>query len=59
MPHAVFVTGGTGYIGSRVLPLLRKRGHEVKALVRKGSESKLPAGAIGVIGDALQIDSYT
>lgn len=55
----VFITGGTGYIGSRLIPLLAERRHNVKALVRKGSETKLPTGAIGVIGDALQTDSYT
>jgi uncharacterized protein YbjT (DUF2867 family) len=55
----VFITGGTGYMGSRLIPLLSQRGHEVKALVRKGSEAKLPAGALGVIGDPLQMDSYT
>jgi uncharacterized protein YbjT (DUF2867 family) len=55
----VFITGGTGYMGSRLIPLLVKRGHQVKALVRQGSETKLPAGAQGVIGDALKIDSYT
>ena len=59
MSHSIFVTGGTGYIGSRVIPLLRKRGSEIKALVRSGSEKKLPAGVTGVIGDALKIDSYT
>ena len=55
----VFVTGGTGYIGSRVIPLLLQRGHSVKALVRKGSENKLPAGTASVIADPLRIDSYT
>jgi uncharacterized protein YbjT (DUF2867 family) len=59
MSHSVFVTGGTGYMGSRLISLLVKRGHEVKALVRKGSEMKLSLGASGVIGDALQTDSYT
>ncbi len=59
MPDSIFVTGGTGYIGSRLIPLLRKRGFDVKALVRAGSEKKLPVGATGVIGDALRIDSYT
>jgi len=56
---SIFVTGGTGYIGARLIPQLRKRGHQIKALVRGGSENKLPAGATGVIGDALKIDSYT
>jgi uncharacterized protein YbjT (DUF2867 family) len=55
----VFITGGTGYMGTRLIPLLVKRGHGVKALVREGSERKLPVGASGVIGDALQMDSYT
>ena len=55
----VFITGGTGYMGQRLAPLLVKRGHQVKALVREGSESKLPLGAISVLGDALKMDSYT
>ncbi|HST30797.1 MAG TPA: NAD(P)H-binding protein [Chthoniobacterales bacterium] len=59
MPNSIFVTGGTGYIGSRIIPLLRKRGCEIKALVRDGSQNKLPSGATGVVGDALKIDSYT
>ena len=58
MPESVFVTGGTGYIGSRLIPLLRKRGYQIKALVRPGSENKLPSGATGAVGDALKIDSY-
>jgi uncharacterized protein YbjT (DUF2867 family) len=55
----IFVTGGTGYIGRRLIPLLAKRGHDVKALVRKESENKLPPGGHRVIGDALHMDSYT
>jgi uncharacterized protein YbjT (DUF2867 family) len=55
----VFITGGTGYMGGRLIPLLVKRGHQVKALVREGSETKLPVGASGVIGDALELNSYT
>lgn len=46
-------------MGSRLIPLLVKRAHQVKALVRKGSEANLPVGASGVVGDALQMDSYT
>ena len=49
----VFVTGGTGYIGQRLIPELLARGHAVRALVRAGSEGKLPAGAAAVRGNAL------
>lgn len=59
MKHSVFVTGGTGYMGRRLIPLLAQRDHEVKALVREGSETKLPANATYVIGDVLQMGSYT
>lgn len=59
MGHSVFVTGGTGYIGQRLIPLLAKRGHQLKALVRKGSESKIPGAIPHVIADALRMDSYT
>ena len=43
-PRNVFVTGGTGYIGQRLIPLLVAHGHTVRALVRRGSEEKLPEG---------------
>jgi uncharacterized protein YbjT (DUF2867 family) len=59
MAHSVFVTGGTGYMGSRLIPLLANRGHQLKALVRAGSERNLTGGATEIIGDALQMDSYT
>ncbi|MEK6570662.1 MAG: NAD(P)H-binding protein, partial [Bacteroidota bacterium] len=49
----VFITGGTGYMGRRLIPELLRRGHEVRALVRNGSELKLPAGCPFIVGDAL------
>lgn len=55
----VFITGGTGYIGSRVIPLLVQRGHEIKALIRPGSERRLPAGTTPIVADPLRVDSYT
>jgi uncharacterized protein YbjT (DUF2867 family) len=54
----VFVTGGTGYIGQRLIPELIRRGHTVRALVRNGSENKLPAGAIAVRGNALDASTF-
>jgi uncharacterized protein YbjT (DUF2867 family) len=47
----VFVAGGTGYIGRRLIPALLERGHRVRVLVRRGSESKSPAGSETVVGD--------
>jgi uncharacterized protein YbjT (DUF2867 family) len=41
-----------------LIPRLLQRGHEVRALVRLGSESKLPAGCEAVLGDALDGSSY-
>jgi uncharacterized protein YbjT (DUF2867 family) len=59
LSQRVFVTGGTGYIGSRLIPILAQRGHEVIALVRPGSERRL-SGAVcrPVLGDALDGASY-
>jgi uncharacterized protein YbjT (DUF2867 family) len=59
MGRQVFITGATGYMGSRLVPLLIERGHSVKALVRKGSEAKAPAGTDIIIADPLETDSYT
>ena len=55
----VFLTGGTGYIGSRLIPLLNENGHQIQAVVRSGSESKLPKGTEIVTADPLRMDSYT
>jgi len=56
--HEVFLTGGTGYIGRRLIPRLVTRGHRVRALVRPGSESKLPPGTDPIVGDALDASSF-
>jgi uncharacterized protein YbjT (DUF2867 family) len=52
----IFVTGGTGYIGTRLVPLLLHRGHSVTALSRPSSAQKLPAGAKPVLANALADD---
>jgi uncharacterized protein YbjT (DUF2867 family) len=54
----VFVLGGTGYIGQAMIKALLKRGHRVRALVRPGSEHKLPAGGTATLGDALDANSF-
>jgi len=54
----VFITGGTGYIGSRLIKKLMESGHEVIALVRKGSEQKLPSGAKAVVADPFHAESF-
>lgn len=45
--NAVMITGATGLIGSNVCRLLTERGHQVRALVRPGSETD-PLAALGV-----------
>ena len=57
-PHNVFITGGTGYLGRALIPKLVLRGHTVRALVRRGSESKLPANAEPIVGNALDKASF-
>ena len=57
--QTIFITGGTGYIGSRLIAALLQTGdYRIKALARKGSEHKLPPGCEVVIGDALDASSY-
>ncbi|MEW6209267.1 MAG: NAD(P)H-binding protein [Acidobacteriota bacterium] len=52
----IFIAGGTGYIGKRLIPELMTRGHEVTALARKGSESKAVCRA--VTGDPLDRSTF-
>lgn len=57
-PRQIFLTGGSGFIGRGIVHELLQRGHQVRALVRPGSENKLPAGCEIVHGDALDGNSY-
>jgi uncharacterized protein YbjT (DUF2867 family) len=54
----VFVAGGTGYMGRPLIAELLRRGHTVRALVRPGSEHKLPTGCEQISGSPLDRSSY-
>jgi nucleoside-diphosphate-sugar epimerase len=55
----VFITGASGFMGSRLSAELLRRGHRVRGLVRKGSEGKLADGCELVIGDALDGSTWS
>ncbi len=55
---AVFVTGGTGYLGQPLIAALLAQGFEVFALTRAQSRHKLPSGVSVVVGDVLDAQSY-
>jgi nucleoside-diphosphate-sugar epimerase len=57
MSHTIFVTGGTGYMGRRLIPLLAKRRHKITAVLRQHSHP--PVEATAVVADPLLHGSYT
>src|ERR687895_2822608 len=56
----LFLTGGTGYVGSAVLDALVRGGHQVDALVRNSEKAALvqSRGAHPVLGDLGEPASY-
>jgi nucleoside-diphosphate-sugar epimerase len=54
-----FVTGGTGFLGSRLIPELLQRGYQVHALVRsdRAATAFEASGVYPVRGDILDVDS--
>ncbi len=52
----ILLTGATGYVGGRLLPLLLEKGYALRCLARKPEylQSKSPAGVEVVAGDLLQ-----
>jgi len=55
----VVVIGGTGYLGSRLIPRLIERGHTVTALVRPGARAKAAEGCRIVQVNPLDAASLT
>jgi nucleoside-diphosphate-sugar epimerase len=53
----IFITGATGFLGRHLTAELLKRGHLVRAIVRKGSERNVASGCEMIVGYALE-DSY-
>ena len=51
--RVVFLTGGTGYVGSQLIRRLLRRGHAVRAMARRSSTARLPPGCDIVTGDVL------
>ncbi len=56
--RCVFVTGATGYLGARLIPLLLERGHQVTALARQESVCKVPTGCQIVVGNPLESGTF-
>jgi len=53
----VLVTGATGFVGTRLVPTLLDRGHDVVALVRDADGYAPPPGVHVVEGDLLEPDT--
>ena len=57
-PRQIFLTGASGFLGSSLAAELLRRGHRVRALIRPGSESRVPLNCEIVHGDALRSETY-
>jgi uncharacterized protein YbjT (DUF2867 family) len=54
----VFIAGGTGYVGRRLVKRLLQKGCTVKCLQRSESKNPLPPGAIRITGNALDASTF-
>jgi len=55
----ILITGGTGYVGSRIVQKLVEQGREVRVLARDvaAAQARVPAGATVVAGDVTEPDT--
>lgn len=58
MPETVFIAGGSGYLGSALIPGLMERGHGVRLLTRGHSARRWPAGVETIVGNAFDAASF-
>jgi uncharacterized protein YbjT (DUF2867 family) len=56
--RTIFVSGGTGYLGTALIPELLSGRHNVRALTRPGSHGRLPPGCEVIVGDALKAETF-
>src|SRR4026207_470475 len=54
----IFITGGTGYIGSRLIAVLVKKNFRVNVLARNSSEKKVPRKANVSLGNARDASTF-
>ncbi len=52
--NTILLTGATGYVGGRLLPVLLEHGHRVRALARKPERADLPPEVEVVRGDVIK-----
>jgi uncharacterized protein YbjT (DUF2867 family) len=58
MMQTVFITGGTGYMGTRLIKMLLAKGHRVIALTRAQSRHKVPAVAEVITGNPFDENTF-
>ena len=60
-PPAVLLTGGTGYVGGRLIPLLERRGVQLRCLARDPNKlrPRVAPDTEVVPGDVFDVDSLT
>jgi len=54
----IVITGGTGYMGRSLIPILLSRGHQVTAVARSQSIANVPPGCAVHVGNVLDGESW-